>query len=339
MLGLAIADADVPCCRGANLPLQGWNDLSDRIPSVAAAVSSCPWSYIPPGVINEQDLPLGHSASYGSLAALAPARGATVVAATAGLVLALNPAGAHAEEVSAQSVRYVALGDSYTSGAGAGAGSYDGPDCLRSNNAHSVLWANRIGADLDFQACSGATIPDVRNNQLGALSPETDIVTIGIGGNDTGWVDVLIACGTAFTGECWDDIAAAEHYVRNILPGRLNSLYSDIRAAAPNTTIAVTGYPRLFNGDNCSWLVDLTYGEQMALNDAADLLNAVVAGAASRAGFSFVDVRSNFEGHVVCDDPSYIHGLRAPIVKESFHPNARGQNLGYFSAMRSMLVG
>ncbi len=38
-------------------------------------------------------------------------------------------------------------------------------------------------------ACSGARIPDVRANQLGALSADTNLVTISIGGNDAGFVD------------------------------------------------------------------------------------------------------------------------------------------------------
>lgn len=259
--------------------------------------------------------------------------GATVVTAAAGLTLALIPASASADDASIENTQYVALGDSYTSGAGAG--DYDNLDCLRSDHAHPVLYADQIGADLDFAACSGATIPDVRSDQMGSLSADTDLVTLGIGGNDTGWVDVLISCGTPFTGDCWDDIDGAEDYVQNQLPGELNALYGEISEAAPNADVVVTGYPRLFNGDNCSWLVDLSYEEQMALNDAADLLNETISSAASSAGFSFADVRSNFDGHAVCDDVEYLNGLAAPIVKESFHPNADGQNLGYLSALQS----
>lgn len=261
--------------------------------------------------------------------------GGTVVAAATGLLLALTPGAALADDASTENIQYVALGDSYTSGAGAG--SYDGLSCLRSDNAHPVLYANQIGADLDFAACSGATIPDVRNDQLSSLSAETDLVTLGIGGNDTGWVSVLLSCGTPFTGDCWDDIAGAEEYVQNQLPGELDAIYSEVSAAAPNADIVITGYPRLFNGENCSWLVDLSYEEQMALNDAADLLNDVIASAAGNHGFGFADVRANFDGHAVCDDQEYIHGLRAPIVKESFHPNADGQSMGYLPAVQSVL--
>lgn len=250
-------------------------------------------------------------------------RNATLVAAIGGLVLAMTPSAAFADET-----EYVALGDSYSSGTGTRDYIDDGSDCERSTLAHPYLYAEQIGADLDFQACSGALIDDVRNNQMGSLSDSTDLVTMGIGGNDTGWVDVLISCGTPFTGDCWDDIAEAEDFIENELPGQLDGLYGEISSAAPNADIVITGYPRLFNGDSCNWLVDLSYEEQMALNDAADMLTSVTSSAASDHGFTFVDVTDAFIGHAVCDDTEYLNGLSNP-VGESFHPNVEGHQLGY----------
>ena len=47
-----------------------------------------------------------------------------------------------------------------------------------------------------------------------------------------------------------------------------------------------------------------------------------------RDGFAFVDVRSAFTGHAVCDDVEWINGLSNPI-RESYHPNTTGQANGY----------
>ncbi|QSB05963.1 SGNH/GDSL hydrolase family protein [Natronoglycomyces albus] len=250
-------------------------------------------------------------------------RNASVITAFIGLLLAFTPAAALAQETN-----YVALGDSYASGTGTRAYIDDGSGCERSTHAHPYLYANHIGANLDFQACAGARIPNVRNSQLAALGPDTDLITISVGGNDTGWVDVLISCGTPFSGPCWDDIAQAERYIQEELPAELNGLYADINTAAPNANVYVTGYPRLFNGERCNWLVDLSYEEQMALNDAADLLNSVIASAAAGAGFGFIDVTGAFTGHAVCDDPEYLNGLSWPLG-ESFHPNTLGHSQGY----------
>ncbi|MBC7763338.1 MAG: PKD domain-containing protein [Candidatus Saccharibacteria bacterium] len=110
---------------------------------------------------------------------------------------------------------YVALGDSYQSGEGAG--DYD-PEtdrasryCHRSENAYPHLLVNRgdVQLELRFRACSGALITDLdatpgdtnalpwRNGdrpQLDALGPATKLVTVGIGGNDIGFASVVEDC-------------------------------------------------------------------------------------------------------------------------------------------------
>ncbi|NEE11464.1 lipase, partial [Streptomyces sp. SID7499] len=53
---------------------------------------------------------------------------------------------------------YVALGDSYSSGVGAGSYLSDSGDCRRSTKAYPYLWqAANSPASFDFVACSGAT--------------------------------------------------------------------------------------------------------------------------------------------------------------------------------------
>src|SRR5262245_61624710 len=71
----------------------------------------------------------------------------------------------------AADVRYVALGDSYSSGLGTG--NYDPASgaCKRSPNAYPAMWASSHStASFTFAACSGATTTDVLNGQLGGLS-------------------------------------------------------------------------------------------------------------------------------------------------------------------------
>ena len=81
----------------------------------------------------------------------------------------------------AATTNYVALGDSYASGYGAG--DYSGGSCYRSAHAYPVLWAqNHAGTTLTFTACSGAVTADVINGQVGSLSAATTLVTISIGG-------------------------------------------------------------------------------------------------------------------------------------------------------------
>ena len=99
------------------------------------------------------------------------------VLALLGTVLTLDPAGA-------AGASYVALGDSYSSGVGTRTYISDGTSCQRSTYAYPYLIAQSRGFTLNFQACSGAKIPDVTSKQLGALSSGTSYVTISVGGND-----------------------------------------------------------------------------------------------------------------------------------------------------------
>src|SRR5262245_10618074 len=108
-----------------------------------------------------------HHAAAGILTALATA---------AGLVLGTGSAQAAAAD-------YVALGDSYASGVGTRSYIADSGSCQRSTFAYPYIDAARIGANLRFQACSGARVADVSNNQLGPLSSGTELVTVQVGGN------------------------------------------------------------------------------------------------------------------------------------------------------------
>ena len=90
---------------------------------------------------------------------------------------------------------YVALGDSYSSGVGAGSYISASGSCDRSTNAYSQLWVNsRHPAGYVSVACSGATTQDVLNSQISALSSGTTLVSITIGGNDVGFSSVMKTC-------------------------------------------------------------------------------------------------------------------------------------------------
>ena len=234
---------------------------------------------------------------------------------------------------------YVALGDSYSSGTGIGSYLDDGTSCQRSVHAYPSLLATQKGYELNFRACSGATISDVTNAQLGALSSATRYVTISVGGNDAGFADVLTECATPWwAGDCDGAVDGAQAFINSTLPGRLDALYAAIRAAAPSARVVVVGYPRIFNGEDCNAATWFSPEEEARLNGTADLLNSRLAGAASARGFGFADPTGAFIGHAVCDDPEWINGLSWPI-SESYHPNASGHASGYAPTVSPLLTG
>lgn len=226
-------------------------------------------------------------------------------------------------DVTDEAVNYVALGDSYSSGTGTG--EYFDDNCLRSDHAYPSQLAAANGFSLNFDACSGALIDDVLNSQMGNLNADTGLVTLQAGGNDTGWTDVIVSCARPWPWTCWDDIDNAKAFVQNELPGRLDTLYSGVRSAAPNAQVVVVGYPRLFNGESCNAITRISEEEQTELNAAADLLAETIGSVAASHGFSYADPRDEFTGHAVCDDEEWLNGLSYPVV-ESYHPNQLGHD-------------
>lgn len=218
---------------------------------------------------------------------------------------------------------YVALGDSYAAGVGAGARQNV---CWRGEGGYPVLVAARLGRGVAYQACLGATIGDVTRNQVEALSAQTSIVTLTVGGNDVGFVPVLIAAAQpGWMANSDTAIDNALIVLRGQLPGWLSALYADIAARAGGADVLVTGYPRIFNGTDCNLATYFSAHEMRRINDATDELNAVIAATASRAGFGFVPVANGFDGHAVCDEQEWINGVAYPI-EESFHPNPLGHS-------------
>lgn len=256
-----------------------------------------------------------------SIEAIGRRRAGSLAAAIALAVLLLVPAFARAQ-------RYVALGDSYSSGAGTRTYYSDSGACHRSPRAYPALVASWLAASLSFSACSGAKTADVLANQLGPLSLSTGYVTISIGGNDAGFSSVITKCALPWPVSCGGAIGNAQSYIRNTLPGRLNSVYSAIRSRAPNARVAVVGYPRLFNGEDCNAGTFFSSSEQARLNQTADQLATTESGRASAYGFRFVDPRAAFSGHAVCDDAEWLNGLSSPLI-ESYHPSPTGQSSGY----------
>lgn len=244
-----------------------------------------------------------------------------------------------ASAASAAAPRYVALGDSYSSGTGTREYLADGTSCQRSVRAYPSLVAAAGGLDLNLRACSGATVADVTNTQLSALDAGVARVTISVGGNDAGFADVLTECAMpGWASDCNGDIDTATAYINGTLPGRLSTLYSSIRAKAPNAKVAVVGYPRIFMGEDCNLFTWFSPAEQTRLNATADLLNSRLRTAATNAGFTFVNPTSRFTGHAVCDSPEWINGLSSPI-SESYHPNTLGHRDGYTPIVSTPVLG
>ncbi|NHA69308.1 SGNH/GDSL hydrolase family protein [Phycicoccus flavus] len=249
-------------------------------------------------------------------------------------------------------VDYVALGDSYASGWGAGRGIPSGGDCGRSANAYGRLWAEtHPTSSFRNVTCKGATTRSVRDRQLSALSVGTDMVTVTAGGNDVGFGTVMQACRnfvgdpTTIRAQCYAAIRDARYRIDHRLPGNLRAMFDGIaaRTASP-TRIYVLGYPRLFFETDYCGFFGMPGDVRHDLNLTANYLDNQIRQATESANarhperFVFVDVRQRFAPHGLCAPDEWLlpfQGSLSDAVTTSYHPNARGQRYGYLASLNA----
>lgn len=200
-------------------------------------------------------------------------------------------AAAEISEIAPRGIAYAALGDSYSSGEGAGDYSAESDipmnHCHRSNNSYPELLSQEfVLGPVQFAACSGAVTKDLfkangtnksEGPQLETIAGGTGIVTLTIGGNDLGFADVLSDCTYATDLVLGGRInlhgspgcksrqkAAVEKRLRQFSiddtsrnPGiyKLIDILAELKLRSPKVTIYVAGYPRLFGrnlADRCA---------------------------------------------------------------------------------------
>ncbi len=243
---------------------------------------------------------------------------------------------------SAMATKYVALGDSYSSGTGTR--TFYESTCQRSVYAYPYLLHN-AHPEWTFvdAACSGAKTGDLINTQAASLTSDTNWVTYTIGGNDAGFSSVITTCAQpSWASDCDGAINTAQSYIQNTLPGRLDLVNNTIKSHSPSAKVIVLDYPKLFNGEDCNAFTWFSPSEESRLNQTAEMLRTVESAAASRAGANFIfrDVIPPFVGHAVCDggggsSTEWINGLSNP-TSESYHPKVTGHADGYYPVVKGV---
>jgi len=260
------------------------------------------------------------------------------------LVVVAVPGTAHA----APTGRYVALGDSYTSG----------PliptqvdlNCVRSNRNYPTLTAAAIGSSSFVDvSCGGATTDDILYAgsgtlgiavpaQINAVTAATALVTIGIGGNDIGFSDIITTCAegslsSPFGTPCKNRYTAGgtdqlQARIAATAP-KVAAVVQAVRNRAPSAKIAVVGYPAIVpdSGYGCWPVVPIAYGDVPYLRGVEKSLNAMLANTATANGASFVDTYTPSIGRDACQGSGtrWVEGLVPANSAAPFHPNAAGE--------------
>ncbi|MCL8025381.1 SGNH/GDSL hydrolase family protein [Nocardioides bruguierae] len=275
-------------------------------------------------------------------------------AAAASLAL-LAPVSPSATAAEREPLRYVALGDSYSAASGVlPLDPTAPPACLRSTRNYPHVLAGQIEADFTDVSCGAADTTHFATSQypgvapqLDALDRDVDLVTMTIGGNDSGvFIGAIQACGTAGlstlgTGSpCKDE--HGNEFVRTIrrvtYPSLVEALTA-VRRAAPNAKVGILSYPWIMpRSEGCYPQMPIAEGDVPYLRRLQRVLNDAVARAAEATGVTYVGLNRLSDGHDACQpvgdrwvEPVLL-GTNPVIV----HPNAMGERKMANAARRQL---
>lgn len=245
----------------------------------------------------------------------------------------------------------VSMGDSYSSGEGAGPFDHEtdkGPlggtnRCHRSSNA----WPRRMGVQQGYHfACSGAktfnfdrtqgyTAPD-HVGQLQRLrdvvsSTAVDRVFVTIGGNDFGFATIIRTCRIG-PGDCLQRMHKIDlpHLRTNVRTAVKNGLQSIRSVVGSRAEIVLVGYPDLIPAagkelHKCGWI---TTTEAPRLRYLQDELDTNLNLAANEAGARYVSIREALRGRELCTKDSLVVPIASRKqleIRQMGHPTPEGQ--------------
>jgi lysophospholipase L1-like esterase len=217
---------------------------------------------------------------------------------------------------------YVAMGDSYSSGAGI-APVTDAP-CNRSSKNYASLVAERLGYSLTDVTCGGAATADLsraqpgtgNGPQLDALGTSTRLVTLTLGLNDDnvsyGLLYSCLSTSGQPTSACQQLVGTPQSAVQAEVTGlaaRVRTALDAIRSRAPKARVVLVGYPRILpDVGDCPDRLPLVQPMEARLRQAMRSISEAWARAAHDAGADFVDTWTMSAGHDVCSEHPWVNG-------------------------------
>jgi lysophospholipase L1-like esterase len=269
---------------------------------------------------------------------------------------ARTPAAAATKAANVLRGSYAALGDSYTAGLGIPEQTGATAGCGQSTSSYPYLVARSLRLELTDVSCSSATIADMtaaqptgdgtNPAQLSALSSGTALVTVSIGGNDIGLIDIVTKCteldlvpalipggGSSTLTPCEDFYTSGgtdqiRQRIRSVT-GHLADTLTQIRERAPHARVYVVGYPDLLpaGGGGCGGALGITAGDIAFLNREEVRLNGALEQVARAAGDGYVDTYTPSQGHDACSAPAsrWLEPLLTTSAAAPLHPNAAGE--------------
>lgn len=249
------------------------------------------------------------------------------------------PADSSRPELPSPSVRYVAIGDSFTAGGPIGTLQAGSGACRRSSVNYPSLVAKELGYTLVDVSCTGATTKQVLSgsrsvptSQVSAVNEATEVVTVSVGGNDLRvYADMLFTC---FRVSRPDSAGAPcrSSASRTLLPkvpevkSRVGMVLDAVRERAPDARIVLVTYLRLMPPDGTCSATPFAQQDVAWFAGVEQTIAETMAAAAEERDVDVLDGYALSEGHDVCSGDAWVNGPR-PKEQDGllYHPNAAGE--------------
>lgn len=239
--------------------------------------------------------------------------------------------------------KYVAMGSSFAAGPGV-ADYYEAKPapCYRSDHNYAHQIASRLNLVLTDVSCSGATTEHLTGRrglpagpslppQLDALTTDTRLVTITIGGNDIGYIGRLSAAGcNMLAAQSWDKekcpavpMPAEADYAT--LAQRMDAIAKEVRRRSPEARLVFVDYLAILPAAGDCEAARLFDFDAKDSREVARRLAAITAKAAADNGADIVKASDLSVGHDACSADPWMNGY--PIYKgpgAPYHPNLKG---------------
>jgi lysophospholipase L1-like esterase len=234
--------------------------------------------------------------------------------------------------------RYVAMGSSFAAGPGTGPRSPGSPRSAgRCDANYAHLLTGRAGLELTDASWSGETAAQMlagghgRPPQVEALTRDTRLVTVTCGGNDVGYMPLLMLGSVPATLRSLpavrrrtDALLAATDGRFDRLPGTFDRLLAEVRRRAPEATVVLVDYLTILPPEDGASAWPLSPEIADWARRTAQRLATETAAAASRAGCLLVNASAASRDHHAWSDDPWSHRLRLGRRAVPYHPNAEG---------------
>jgi lysophospholipase L1-like esterase len=211
--------------------------------------------------------------------------------------------------------------------------------CARSTGNYAHRLAAALGLDLVDVSCSGATTAHINGPwnalppQIDAVTPETALVTVTIGGNDVGYIGGLMAKSCGHVGLPADapmkscpPAPAADARAWASAEAGMRAIARTVHGRAPKARLVFVDYLGVLPERGLCGAIPLSEAEAAASRAVARRLARLTARVAREEGAEVVAASSLSKRHDACAKTPWTNGFPRPGGAQfvPYHPNAAG---------------